>query len=74
VGGQFRRAAARDGAFLRIAISNPRDADAPRRPGTGIGLQNVRRRLAALHGDEGELRTVPGDDAFRVELRLPAKH
>jgi hypothetical protein len=73
-GGQIRIEAARDGAFLRIAISNPRDADAPRRPGTGIGLQNVRRRLAALHGDEGELRTVASDDAFRVELRLPAKH
>jgi two-component system, LytTR family, sensor histidine kinase AlgZ len=73
-GGQIRIEAARDGAFLRIAISNPRDADAPRRPGTGIGLQNVRRRLAALHGDEAELRTIPSDDAFRVELRLPAKH
>ncbi|MFI4945267.1 MAG: sensor histidine kinase [Burkholderiales bacterium] len=73
-GGQIRIEAARDGAFLRIAITNPRDADAPRRPGTGIGLQNVRRRLAALHGDEAELRTVPSDDSFRVELRLPAKH
>ena len=73
-GGQIQIEAARDGAFLRIAISNPRDADAPRRPGTGIGLQNVRRRLAALHGDEAELRTVPTDDSFRVELRLPAKH
>jgi sensor histidine kinase YesM len=73
-GGEIRVEAGRDGAFLRIAVTNPRDSDAPKRPGTGIGLQNVRRRLAALHGDEAELRTVPSDDAFRVELRLPAKH
>jgi sensor histidine kinase YesM len=73
-GGEIRIEAARRGGELVIAITNPRDADAPRRAGTGIGLQNVRRRLAALHGDEAELLLVPTDDAFRVELRLPARH
>jgi two-component system sensor histidine kinase AlgZ len=73
-GGDILIEAAREEGELRIAITNPRDADAPRRPGTGIGLQNVRRRLAALHGDEGELRVLPADDVFRVELRLPARH
>ena len=73
-GGEIRIEAKRQGAELFIAITNPRDADAPHRPGTGIGLQNVRRRLAALHGDEAELHSIPSDEAFRVELRLPAKH
>ncbi len=73
-GGEIRIEAERRGAELLIAITNPRDADAPSRPGTGIGLENVRRRLAALHGDEAEVRVEPSADSFRVELRLPAKH
>ncbi len=71
-GGQVRIEAERRGPELRIVITNPRDADAPGRRGTGIGLQNVRRRLAALHGTDAELEVKATDDAFRVELRLPA--
>jgi two-component system sensor histidine kinase AlgZ len=71
-GGEIRIEAERRGPELRIAVVNPRDADAPARKGTGIGLQNVRRRLLALHGDAAEVRVVPGDSSFRVELRLPA--
>jgi len=71
-GGEIRIEAERRGAELRIAVVNPRDSDAPRRKGTGIGLQNVKRRLFALHGDAAEVRVVAGDSSFRVELRLPA--
>ncbi|HSD67664.1 MAG TPA: histidine kinase [Vicinamibacteria bacterium] len=71
-GGEIRIEAERRGSELRIVIVNPRDSDAPRRKGTGIGLQNVRRRLFTLHGDAAEVRVVPGDSSFRVELRLPA--
>jgi sensor histidine kinase YesM len=73
-GGLLRIEAERRGAELRIAITNPRDPEAAHRAGTGIGLQNVRRRLAALHGNDAELRVVPGDASFRVELRLPVRH
>jgi sensor histidine kinase YesM len=73
-GGQVQIEAERRGAELWIAITNPRDADAPARSGAGIGLQNVKRRLAALHGQEAGVRVLPGDDSFRVELRLPARH
>jgi hypothetical protein len=73
-GGVVRVEAERRGAELLIAITNPRDSDAERRGGTGIGLQNVRRRLAAIYGAEAELRALPSDDAFRVELRLPVRH
>ena len=71
-GGEIRIEAERRGPELRIAIVNPRDADAPGRRGTGIGLQNVRRRLLALHGPAADVQTLPGPSTFRVELRLPA--
>jgi hypothetical protein len=71
-GGEIRIEAERRGAELRIAVVNPRDPDAPRKRGTGIGLQNVRRRLFTLHGEAAEVRVLPGDSTFRVELRLPA--
>jgi LytS/YehU family sensor histidine kinase len=73
-GGLVRIEAERSGPELRIAISNPRDSDAPERRGTGIGLQNVKRRLAALHGSDATLEVTRSDAAFRVELRLPASH
>jgi two-component system, LytTR family, sensor histidine kinase AlgZ len=71
-GGEIRIEAERRGEELRIVIVNPRDAETPGRRGAGIGLQNVKRRLFALHGDAAEVRVVPGDSSFRVELRLPA--
>jgi len=71
-GGEIRIEAERRGPELRISIWNPRDADAPGRKGTGIGLHNVRRRLLALHGDAAEVRALPAGEVFRVDLRLPA--
>ncbi len=72
-GGTVRLSAERRGPELLITVENPRDPDSPGRKGAGIGLQNVRRRLAALHGEAAELRVLPGPAAFRVELRLPAR-
>jgi two-component system sensor histidine kinase AlgZ len=71
-GGEIRIEADRRGEELRIAIVNPRDPESPGRKGAGIGLQNVKRRLFALHANAAEVRVVPGDSSFRVELRLPA--
>jgi len=72
-GGEIRIEAERRGEELRIAITNPRDSDSPGRKGAGIGLQNVKRRLAALHGDAALVEARPGESTFRVELRLPAR-
>jgi hypothetical protein len=71
-GGEIRIEAERRGPELRVAVVNPRDPESHGRRGAGIGLQNVKRRLFALHGDAAEVRVVPGDSSFRVELRLPA--
>ena len=71
-GGGVRITAQRRGDELLVAVENPRDPDSPGRRGAGIGLQNVKRRLAALHGDAATFRVVPSPESFRVELRLPA--
>jgi two-component system sensor histidine kinase AlgZ len=70
-GGTVRLAARLRGDHLFVSIENPRDADAPRRPGTGIGLENVRRRLETLYGRAAEMRARSEDASFRVELELP---
>jgi LytS/YehU family sensor histidine kinase len=71
-GGRISITAERREAELLLVVENPRDPDSPGRKGAGIGLSNVKRRLAALHSDAASLRVVPQADSFRVELRLPA--
>jgi two-component system sensor histidine kinase AlgZ len=71
-GGIIRLVAERRGERLRVVIENPRDPDTPGRKGTGIGLQNVRRRLDAVYGREADLRVQADGVIFRVEISLPA--
>jgi two-component system, LytTR family, sensor histidine kinase AlgZ len=61
------------GTELRICVLNPRDPEAPRRAGEGMGLDNVRRRLDALFGREARTEVRREADRFRVELTLPAR-
>jgi hypothetical protein len=70
-GGLIRLDARRSGALLRIALENPRDRESRPKPGTGLGLDNVRKRLLTHYGAEGILRVDEGVDTFRVELTLP---
>ena len=69
-GGVIRFDIARRDGRLAIAIENPRDRDAPP-PRRGVGLDNVRRRLTAMFGNEARLETHADPDRFRVELTLP---
>ncbi len=71
-GGTVRITATKDGPELQITVENPRDPESPGRKGAGIGLQNVKRRLAALHGTDAGVVVAPTPASFRVELRLPA--
>jgi LytS/YehU family sensor histidine kinase len=71
-GGVVRLLAERRGERLRVVIENPRDPDTPSRKGTGIGLENVRRRLDAVYGRDADLRVQADGATFRVELSLPA--
>jgi signal transduction histidine kinase/CheY-like chemotaxis protein len=80
-----RDAAADEGAFVKIAISNTGPAiaeeDLPRmfetlftrgkRGGTGLGLASA-KKIMALHGGDISVRNLPGDAGVEFVLRLPA--
>ena len=70
-GGTIRLDVSRRNGSLTIEIENPRDADAPARKTPGVGLENVRRRLAATFGTAARLQTREAPDRFSVELELP---
>ena len=72
-GGTIRIAAqVRDGS-LRLAVENEVDEDVVARPGQGVGLENVRRRLDAVSARDARLDTAREDGRFRVTLTLPAR-
>jgi LytS/YehU family sensor histidine kinase len=71
-GGIVRVRAEQANGRLRITVENPCDHDRPRRTGTGVGLTNVRARLAALHGAEAHVAAEEKEGVWRVELSLPA--
>ncbi len=72
-GGTVRVTARREDDGLHLAVSNPCDADRPRERGTGLGLGNVRSRLEALFGNRANVVASDEQDAFRVEIVLPAR-
>ena len=71
-GGTVSLSAHRRGGSLVLAVENPVDPDAPGRPGAGLGLENVRRRLDAFGARAARLEAERGPEHFRVTLTLPA--
>ncbi|HVP38183.1 MAG TPA: histidine kinase [Candidatus Saccharimonadales bacterium] len=71
-GGTVRVAARVAEGALEICVENPRDPEAPARRGQGMGLENVRRRLAALDPRATRVDAFREPESFRVLLRLPA--
>lgn len=65
------RAERRD-ARLSIEVENGVDPEPPRRDG-GVGLANVRARLAAEYGSDAALRIERDERHFKVLLDLPAR-
>lgn len=70
-GGTVRLEARRTDGQLSVAVENRCDPDRPKRPRTGVGLQNVRKRLAAQYSGAAALTVDESAERFRVELRLP---
>lgn len=71
-GGTVRvEAEVREG-LLEIMVENPRDPEAPARRGQGLGLEIVRRRLAALDPRLARVDVFREPELFRVRLTLPA--
>jgi two-component system, LytTR family, sensor histidine kinase AlgZ len=71
-GGVIRLEAVRRDGRLAIVIENPRDMDVPAPKRRGLGLDNVRQRLAAVFGKAATMDTSAEGGRFRVELDLPA--
>jgi LytS/YehU family sensor histidine kinase len=73
-GGSIRVSAARQGAMLELVVVDDGvglQADAA--GGTGIGLYNVRARLATLYGTHGSLlvqANIPSGVCARIRLPL----
>jgi len=71
--GCVRLSALRAGSLLRIVVANDVDPDMRCADGTGLGLDNVRRRLASAYGIEASVHWSREENQFRVELALPAE-
>ncbi len=61
------------GERIRIRITNPVDPEYVPSKKSGLGLENVKKRLAAIHGPEGRLQTDLTPGLFVVELSAPAE-
>lgn len=72
-GGVLRIEARLAGERLWLSVENPFDPDSPARPGVGLGLSNVRRRLQSCYGDEARLDAERSEQRFRVALSIPAE-
>ena len=68
--GEIRIETRRAGERIVITVSNPRDPDIVR-PGTGFGIDIVRRRLAASFGDAAALNVEREVAAFRALVVVP---
>ena len=70
-GGEIAVSAERRADRLLIRVENPSDCEQAR-PGSGIGLANVRSRLQTLYGREARLETQCRESRFTARVTLPA--
>jgi hypothetical protein len=72
-GGVVRIRAERRVTVLVITVDNPADPERPSGRGSGLGLRNVRERLAGAYGADGFVQAEERDGRFvaRVEIPLP---
>jgi len=77
-GGLITVDATRAAGALRLVVANPVPAEAlpPARAGAhdrGVGLANLRERLAALYGARGRVEWRAAGGRFEIALELPAE-
>ncbi|WP_377700950.1 sensor histidine kinase [Pseudoduganella sp. UC29_71] len=74
-GGWIKVSARRAGSLLHIGVENAVDEDdgADGLEGNGIGLANVRQRLACAYGHEASIRWAREGAVFNVAITMPAE-
>lgn len=71
-GGAVRVRVTRQGERLEVVVENPFEAASVAR-GEGLGLANVRSRLAAVYGAAASLEIESAPPLFRVRLTVPVR-
>ena len=56
---------------MKAVISNDYDPAVPSRKGTGVGLQNVRQRIALAYKENGSVQWTGKDGIFTVTILFP---
>ncbi len=69
-GGDVSIGATRKGDQVEILVTNPYDPE-ERRPGSGVGLANVRARLETTYPGTATLSVRPEANRFQVRITLP---
>ncbi len=72
-GGVIGLSVQRNQGSVSIVVENSFDPDTPSALKTGLGLDNVRRRLHARYGDDASVTVGAEGNLFSVKLRLPAQ-
>ena len=60
-------------AGVKIVIENPFESDDRVKNGAGVGLQNVKLRLANLYNGNARMDVTQNSGVFHVELQLPCE-
>jgi sensor histidine kinase YesM len=61
----------REQEHMKAVISNDYDPGIPSRKGTGVGLQNVRQRIALAYKENGTIQWTGKDGVFTVTILFP---
>ena len=72
-GGSVEIVAERRGETIHVRVSNPRDGERSGREGAGLGLDNVRQRLATRYGNQSRVDVDAGAEHYAVMLSWPAR-
>jgi two-component system, LytTR family, sensor histidine kinase AlgZ len=72
-GGWVRLDVKASNEVLSVVVENTFDPDAPPKRKSGVGLANVRQRLAARYGNQASLDVKANGGSFRVAIILPTQ-
>jgi two-component system, LytTR family, sensor histidine kinase AlgZ len=72
-GGSVRLDVKATNGLLHLVVENTFDPEAPPQRKGGVGLRNVRQRLAARYGNQASFEAGARGDQFRVAITMPAE-